>query len=96
MWGRPSKLARRGKRSESARKRRKHKLMDNSYDRETGEVINLQEYFVQFEIVPKNLGFLNVNSDRFNTVGLMCLYEGEVLINRYGSGTIQTHPEVFI
>lgn len=92
-------MTRRGKRSKSAQERRERKResKDSTYDRDTGEVINLQEHFLRYEVVPETLGFLNVDSSYLTpVVGLMWLFEGEVLINRQGTGTIQSRPEVFI
>jgi len=86
------------KRSPRAKKERKRKrlLKKNFFDRDTGEVINLHEHFVDFEVVPKDPGFLNVDLKYFNIRGLICLHEGEVLIDKQGKGTIQTRPEVFV
>lgn len=90
-------MTHRGRRSQVARKRRRQKRLEKvtTFDRKTGEVLNIQERYIHFEIVPESLGFLSVGSDQFNRIGIMFLFEGEVLINKHGDGTIQTRPEVF-
>lgn len=91
------KLVRRGYRSEGSRERRKRKRL-STFDQKTGEVINIQERYIKFEKVPKNLGFVNMKPSEFEKVrvGIAFLHLGEVLVDWRGEGTIQANPEMFI
>lgn len=80
-------------RNKTSRERGKRKRQ-SMFDQKTGEVINIQPRYVQFEVVPKNLGFLSA-SVRDDDRGMMFLHQGEVLIDWRGEGTIQACPEVF-
>ena len=87
-------MARRGRRSKEANDRRKRRPL-TKYDQDTGEVINIQPRYIKFEIVPDNLGFLNVDTSSFDEIGMAFLHLGEVLSNWRGDGTSQVHPEMF-
>lgn len=68
------------------------------FDQKTGEVINIQERYIKFEVVSKNLGFVNVRPSEFEKVGggVTLLHRGEVLVDWRGEGTMQCRPEVFV
>jgi len=81
----------RNKNSREKRKRQRESI----FDQKTGEIINIQPRYIEFEIVPETLGFSS-SIYQSEEKGTMFLHQGEVLIDWRGDGTIQTHPEVFI
>ncbi len=92
-------MVHRGRRSREARERRRCRRLSR-FDQRTGEVINVQERFIQFEPVIKSLGFSGVDQKLFvprcdEEKGLMFLYQGEVLVDWRGEGTVQARPDVF-
>lgn len=95
-------MVHRGTRSHGARVRRKARAVRRElhkkksfYDKRKGELINRQERYIKYDVVPDNLGFITVDASDFDDRRMMFLHEGEILIDGQGRGTMQYHPEAF-
>ncbi len=60
-----------------------------------GEVINIQQRYIEFAHEPEAFGFLSADTDIHPRRRISFLHQGEVLVDRRGRGTKQTHPEMF-
>jgi len=78
--------------SEEINEVRTEQLIQKSfYDRQNGEIVNLQEQFIYINVVFDSKFFEASPVRRV----LYHLREGEVLIDRYGKGSIQRRPSLF-